>query len=160
MDTKRVDFNIDGVLRDALRKMQVHVRLREAAVWRVWDRVVGETVAQQAQPASVRRGILFVTCSSPVWMQQLQFMKGVILEKLKQHLEKKVIKDIRFQIGVVSHGARETLGAAQPEVDLNEDEWQWVDEVMSPLRDTELQEIVKRIMVKDTMLKKKGRGTV
>jgi len=149
-----MDFNIKDVLNRTLRSMRLDRRVKEYAAWKVWDQVVGETVAQQAQPASVRRGILFVTCSSSVWMQQLQLMKVMILEKLNAHLGQGVIKDIRFQIGMVARLDERGSSPTGKDVSLEEDEMAWVNDVASPLRDPELRDVVKRVLAKDASLRK------
>ncbi|MBW2039180.1 MAG: DUF721 domain-containing protein [Deltaproteobacteria bacterium] len=149
-----IDFNLKAVLGEALRRLNLDARMRGYAVWGIWDQVVGERVAQQAQPAFVRRGILFVKCSSPAWMQQLQFMKGMILEGLNSRLGREVIKEIRFQIGLVSRPSVEGQSVRDQGVVLDEEERERMEEVLRPLQDPEVREVVRRIMVKGASAKK------
>ncbi|UCC66098.1 MAG: DUF721 domain-containing protein [Deltaproteobacteria bacterium] len=154
-DRRGIDFNLKAALKGALRSLNLDARMRGYAIWGIWDKVVGETVAQQAQPSFLRRGILFIKCSSPAWMQQLQFMKGMILEELNRQLGGEVIKDIRFQIGVVSRPSLEGQSVGDQDVVLDEAEKEWMTEALRPLQDPEVKEIVRRIMVKESSLKKK-----
>jgi len=151
---KRMYYNIGGVLEQTLRRMHLDTRVRQYRVWEVWDRAVGETVARHSQPSRVRRGILYVTCVSSVWVQQLQFMKGVILETLNRQLGKGLLKDIRFYVGVLESPSAHAVVPSGPEPPLDEGERQWMDEVASPVNDPELQEIVKRVIEKDLRAKK------
>jgi predicted nucleic acid-binding Zn ribbon protein len=66
---------LGDLLRQSLSRLEVAQQLEAYAVWPVWNDVVGKPVARNAQPERIRNGTLFVKVSSPVWMQQLQFMK-------------------------------------------------------------------------------------
>jgi hypothetical protein len=124
------------------------------AAWMVWDKAVGDTIAQQAQPAFMRGGVLFVKCSSSAWMQQLQFMKGQICAQLNQLLGKEVIKDIRFQMGMIDHPLRGESSAKDQEIVLDAAEQARIDEALRPLQDPEIREIARRIMIKEASAKK------
>jgi predicted nucleic acid-binding Zn ribbon protein len=60
-----------------------------------WVEVVGTVVAAQTRPTGIRRGVLYVATSSPVWAQNLIFERRRILEKLNPSLATP-ISDIRF----------------------------------------------------------------
>lgn len=92
---------IGDVLDKSLKRMAPAMRLDEYGVWPVWNDVVGKTIAQNAQPEKIRNGTLFVKVSSPVWMQQLQYMKEMIAEKLNSRLKAEVVKNIFFVVGRV-----------------------------------------------------------
>jgi predicted nucleic acid-binding Zn ribbon protein len=151
-----MDFNVSAAVKGALRRLNLDARMRGYAVWGVWDQAAGETVAQQAQPAFVRGGVLFVKCSSSAWMQQLQFMKVTIREELNRLLGKEVIKDIRFQMGVISRPIQEKSSVKDQEVVLDDAERERIDEALRPLQDAEMRAIVRRIMIKGASANKKG----
>ena len=87
------------VLGNSLKRLDLSYRLSEYGVWPVWNEVVGKTIAANAQPEKIRNGTLFVKVTSSVWMQQLQFMKEMIAEKLNHRLEREVVKNIFFVVG-------------------------------------------------------------
>jgi predicted nucleic acid-binding Zn ribbon protein len=64
--------------------------------------MVGDIIARNAQPEKIRQGTLFVKVSSHVWMQQLQYMKDQISDKLNQKLGGEVVKNIFFYVGEIS----------------------------------------------------------
>ena len=76
--------SVGAVLEQSLKRLDLAPRLDEYGVWPIWRDVVGQTIARNAQPEKIRNGTLFVKVSSPVWMQELQFMKEMITEKLNQ----------------------------------------------------------------------------
>ena len=153
---RTINFNVSVAVKGALRRLNLDTKMRGYAVWGVWDQAVGETVAQQAQPAFVRGGVLFVKCSSSAWMQQLQFMKVTIRDELNRLLGNEVIKDIRFQIGTISCSTHGESSLKDQAVVLDDAERERIDEALRPLKDPEVKEIVRRIMVKGAFVNKKG----
>ena len=93
---------VGEVLGNSLKRLDLSYRLSEYGVWPVWDEVVGKTIAANAQPEKIRNGTLFVKVTSSVWMQQLQFMKEMIAEKLNHRLNKEVVKNIFFVVGRIN----------------------------------------------------------
>lgn len=95
---------LGAILDKSLKRLQISVRLDEYGVWPVWNEVVGSTIARNAQPERIRNGTLLVKVTSPVWMQQLQFMKEMIAEKLNHRLRTEAVKNIFFVVGVIDKG--------------------------------------------------------
>ncbi len=97
--------SIGDVLEQSLKRLDLATRLDDYAVWPIWNEVVGKVIARNAQPEKIRNGTLFVKVSSPVWMQQLQFMKEMIASKLNHRLKNETVKNIFFMVGRVDIGA-------------------------------------------------------
>ena len=104
--------SLGEVLEQSLKRLDLVVRLDEYAVWPIWNEVVGPVIARNAQPEKIRNGTLFVKVSSPVWMQQLQFMKEMIAGKLNHRLKGEVVKNIFFMVGRIER-QEELTPAAQ-----------------------------------------------
>ncbi|MCJ7545213.1 MAG: DUF721 domain-containing protein [Deltaproteobacteria bacterium] len=151
---RALDFNVQAVVKGALHRLNLDAKMQGYAAWAVWDKAVGDTIAQQAQPAFMRGGVLFVKCSSSAWMQQLQFMKGKMCEQLNRLLGKEVIKDIRFQMGMIDRSSRGDATVKDQEVVLDAAEQARIDEALRPLADPEMREIARRIMIKEASAKK------
>lgn len=117
--------NLGAVLEQSLKRLDLAARLEEYAVWPIWNDVVGGVIARNAQPEKIRNGTLFVKVSSPVWMQQLQFMKDMIAAKLNHRLKGEIVKNIFFMVGridVTEEIAREQNNVADnPEGQLDEE---------------------------------------
>lgn len=99
---------LSDVLALSLKRLDLNSRLEDYGVWTVWNQVVGEAIARNAQPEKIRNGTLMVKVSSPVWMQQLQFMKEMIASKLNEQLKSPVVKNIFFVVGHIEPAADET----------------------------------------------------
>lgn len=109
---------LGAVLEQSLKRLDLEHRLDEYAVWPIWNEVVGPVIARNAQPEKIRNGTLFIKVSSPVWMQQLQFMKDMIAGKLNHRLKGEVVKNIFFMVGRID--ATEEAAAPAPESDAAE----------------------------------------
>jgi len=88
-------------LQRILRRIDPERRIEAYRVWRFWDEVVGDAIAARAQPTRVQDGILVVTVSSAPWMQELQFLKATILERLNARLGAPLLTDLFFVSGSV-----------------------------------------------------------
>jgi hypothetical protein len=67
-----------------------------AALWRVWDEVVGDHIARRAQPIRLRGRTLVVAVSSAPWMQELQLLKPTIRAELNRRLPTALVEDLFF----------------------------------------------------------------
>jgi hypothetical protein len=90
-------------------------RWNEYRVWEVWEEAVGEALARKACPTKIQNGKLFVTVSNSVMMQELQFAKATLRERLNKKLGAVVVRDIMFVIGRVSDRLlRQSIPALRP----------------------------------------------
>ena len=95
---------LGAVLDQSLKRFDLSQRLDEYGVWPIWNEVVGKTIARNAQPEKIRNGVLFIKVTSPVWMQQLQFMKEMIVDKINQRLDCTAVKNLFFMVGHIDTG--------------------------------------------------------
>jgi hypothetical protein len=115
--TKKIpSWNATGaVLATMVPQFAPSPRWNEYRVWDVWEEAVGETLARKACPTKIQNGKLFVTVSSSVMMQELQFAKATLRERLNKKLGASVVRDIMFVIGRVSDRVlRQSIPAQRP----------------------------------------------
>ena len=93
---------IHSILDKALKTLEIDVPLKTYSIIGAWNEIVGESVAGHSQPRSIRNQILFVDVAHPTWMQQLQFLKSTLLDRVNAFLGEPLIEDIRFKVGKVS----------------------------------------------------------
>jgi hypothetical protein len=105
---------VEDVLQRVLQRVDPDKQLHAHTIWTFWDDEVGPTIARRAQPARFRNGILFVTVATHSWMQELQFVKDELRERLNQRLGSDLVRDIFFHTGTVEPPA-ETPEDAPPE---------------------------------------------
>jgi hypothetical protein len=133
------------VLHKSLQRLELSTRLDEYGVWPIWNDVVGSTIARNAQPEKIRNGTLFIKVTSPVWMQQLQYMKEMIAERLNQRLKTNLVKNLFFVVGQVNIEGVEGESKPTPESStalqdrLNED-------FLESVPDPEIRQAFKRLL--------------
>jgi hypothetical protein len=141
---------IGGLLDWVCKELDLQAGLKAYKVFEVWDEVVGATIAKKAKPEMLRNRVLIVKVSSSPWIQELQFMKEQIKEKLNDRLGEKLIDDLFFEIGKVqlnkeSHtnqSSGEWLELSLPQQELRE-----VENSLKGLKDPDLSLIIKRILL-------------
>lgn len=136
------------ILEHLFQRLNLKRPLREQGVFAVWNACVGETVAAHAQPGSIQKGQLLVTVSDPAWMNQLQFLKEEIKQKLNSSLGRGVVRELRFRVGEVkrleqpapaSRGSRPVL--------LEAGVVQAIEEAVAVIEDEEVRESVRRYLI-------------
>ena len=134
---------VGEVLGNSLKRLDLSYRLSEYGVWPVWDEVVGKTIAMNAQPEKIRNGTLFVKVSSSVWMQQLQFMKEMIAEKLNHRLNREVVKNIFFVVGRIDSPKPSETQTSTPPID---QEPKIDQQFLESVSDPELRQAFKKLL--------------
>lgn len=146
MDKKAAQLERLGeILEKSLKRLDLSGRLVEYGIWPIWNETVGPVIARNAQPDRIRHGTLFVKVASPTWMQQLQYMKEMIAEKLNQRLGTEVVKNIFFVVGKVDAGevkpkAKQTFAPSPPPAEIKLD----LAELHS-IRDPEIRQALRRL---------------
>jgi predicted nucleic acid-binding Zn ribbon protein len=137
---------LSDVLAKSLKRLDLGPRLDEYGVWPVWRDVVGEPIARNAQPEKIRNGTLFVKVSSPVWMQQLQFMKEMIAETINQRLRAEIVKNIFFVVGRMDSGPSETQVALEPAQPATAARSELDEEFLESVEDPEIRQAFKKLL--------------
>ena len=105
-DSSKAISSINSILRGVAGmypKMDRHVSC--LPLWKNWPDIVGREIADVSWPYCLRSDacdVLVIWVLDSMWMQQLQFNKMTILEKIEAALHSDVIKDIKFCLGDVS----------------------------------------------------------
>lgn len=101
-------------LRNILRRIDPHDRMRAYGVWNFWNEEVGDSIARHAQPESLHAGVLTVRVDGAAWMQELQFLKEGIRERLNRRLGAALVHDLYFISGAVRSARVEEAESAAP----------------------------------------------
>ncbi len=88
-----------ALMESVFRGTPAEKRLREGKIWLVWESAVGEQIAARAKPVRFAGGVLTVMVASAPWMQQLNFLKKTIVEKLNHALGEPLVTDIYLKAG-------------------------------------------------------------
>jgi len=89
---------LGDIIANILAGSDLPFNLADAALWKVWDQVVGTAIAAHAKPLWIKNGQLRVEVSDPIWVQELRFMEQTIREKLNGELGRKAVEKIDFRL--------------------------------------------------------------
>ena len=87
---------IGTILGDLAEELGIRGKLKQYEAVTRWAEVVGERIAQEAEPQKIEKGVLLVRVRTGVWRNELTMRKAEILAKLNQAIGEAVIKDIKF----------------------------------------------------------------
>jgi predicted nucleic acid-binding Zn ribbon protein len=138
--------HVGAVLDQSLKRLDLAPRLDEYSVWPIWNEIVGKTIARNAQPEKIRNGTLFIKVSSPVWMQQLQFMKNMIADKLNQRLKQDIVKNIFFMVGRIDAAEEEALTQPHANQATETAEREVNEEFLTSIDDAEIRDAFKKLL--------------
>lgn len=71
----------------------------DSEIWSIWEEVVGQTIAEHAQPSNIKGKKLRVHVSEPIWLQELEFVAETIKGKLNKKLGRNAVEKIIFRLG-------------------------------------------------------------
>jgi hypothetical protein len=143
------------VLGEFLRRTGINRKIQEQKILNSWEEAVGEGVAERTQAIRVQNRVLQVKVANSVWMQELQFMKELIMQKLHRQAGKNILQDLRFFLGEIEPSGEKSRNKKKERALLNglssglsAAEKERIDRALSGLTDPELREILGRIYAK------------
>lgn len=90
--------SIKDIISTLLKDPSLPFNPADARIWEVWDEAVGPGIAGHARPSWIRKGLLRVEVSDPIWLQELEFLSDDIRERLNERLGGKRIKKLEFRL--------------------------------------------------------------
>ena len=88
--------NIGNIFQKMFKDLGIDKPMQQYQAVNLWPQVAGERVAEISTAEKIEKGVLYVRVDSPVWRNELVFMKSDIIQKLNKALSKSVVKDIKF----------------------------------------------------------------
>ncbi len=135
---------IGEILERSLKRFDQSGRLAEYGVWPIWNDIVGPAIARNAQPEKIRQATLFVKVTTAMWMQQLQYMKEMIIDKLNERLGSQVVKNIFFFVGQIDTPpiTPKTISISEPSLPKPE----FKEEELELLKDPKIRDAFRRLI--------------
>lgn len=146
-------LKLGDFLHNTLKRRKINLDMADTSLVDTWNKSVGEVITAQTFPFKLKNNTLFVKVSNSTWMQQLQFMKQDIIDKVNPAFADKTVKDIYFSIGKIP-----TPSATKEEIEytsgqvlysLKERDRRLIRESLKSIDDDELRSIIKRVMTKE-----------
>jgi predicted nucleic acid-binding Zn ribbon protein len=88
------------VMPRVLKGLGLDRRRVEAEVVKVWNNLLDPQIVAHAQPTGLRKGTLFVTVDSSVWLSEIvRYRRREILDRLQHSFGRDFIAKISFRVG-------------------------------------------------------------
>jgi hypothetical protein len=92
--------DVADILPRVLGELRMDRRQTEAELVKVWNSLIDPVVVKHAQPTGLRKGTLFVTVDSSVWLSEIvRYRKREILDRLQHSFGKDLVSKISFKVG-------------------------------------------------------------
>ena len=90
-------------LKDLLGRVGERIGLQDpratGLVWTKWREIVGDAVAANAEPTSLRGGVLRVRATSPTWATELTYLGAEIRARANELAGADVVREVRVWTG-------------------------------------------------------------
>lgn len=121
-----------------------------------WHRLFNEPLSLHTYPVEIKNGELTINVDSPAWLAQLKFFRQDIIKKLHAYS----INSVKFKHGrVYSRGVKGSRGQgvkgtkpSNPRP-LESSELAWLNQTVSTVSDSELQENIRKAILKAVTLR-------
>ena len=91
---------VNAVLPRVLAGLRMDRRQAEAEVVKVWNNLLDPNIVAHAQPTGLRKGTLFVTVDSSVWLSEIvRYRRKEILDRLRHSFGPDLVTRISFRVG-------------------------------------------------------------
>jgi predicted nucleic acid-binding Zn ribbon protein len=75
-------------------------RSRDAGlIWSRWSQIVGASIAEHAEPSSLREGVLRVRADSPTWATELGYLAADIKARANELIGRGAVQEVRVWTG-------------------------------------------------------------
>ena len=138
-------YSLGDILFPLLKRRGLSYKIEENKLLKLWPDAVGKKISQQTKPEAFRNSTLFVKTTSPIWIQQLHFIKEEIILRVNTLYGKNIVKEIRFSIGHISEDNSPT-DTNDNQLYLHDRDKKMIAACTSSLSDPELASIFRRVM--------------
>ncbi|HEY3853234.1 MAG TPA: DUF721 domain-containing protein [Verrucomicrobiae bacterium] len=98
--TRQTAKSAGQVMPKLLSELRIDHRQSETEILRVWNNQLDPNITAHASPTGIRKGTLFVTVDSSVWLDEIvRYRRREILERLQNSFGRDLITKISFRVG-------------------------------------------------------------
>ncbi len=142
---------IGSLIAPLVREIGIEEAVRFGEIKKKWKELFKEPLSLHMYPSRLSNGELLINVDSPLWLQQLTFLKTQIIKNLTSFQ----VKDIRFRIGKVTGPQTRETGNLPPErTALKSDALRQIEDTVEGMEDGVIKESIRRAMEKSLTTKR------
>lgn len=144
---KRADSLVFSLVRD----LGIENSIRLIEIKKNWHNLFNEPLSSHVAPYKLSEGEILLNVDSPVWLQELNYFKKDVIEKLSPY----GVREVRLRLGRVSRIIKSGVQSQKSRIEpLTTEEISYIEKTVSQIGDKELRETVRRIVEKAIILNK------
>lgn len=132
-----------SVLSPLLKKLGIEEGTRLVCLQKDWDTILDKTLTMHMSPSKLTEGELLLNVDSPVWIQQLTYLKNELIKKLGAY----GVKSVRFRLGKIYKTKENTAGKKKPR-ELSGEDMELINSLISEITDNEIKKAAKSAIEK------------
>ena len=90
---------VSKILDNLIRQYGLEGKMNEYMMAEKWETIVGDIIASHSYPAGIHHKKLYIVVDSPVWLQEISFYKGDLVNKVNEYFGKKIIEEVYLKTG-------------------------------------------------------------
>jgi hypothetical protein len=140
----------DSLIIPLVKELGVEDGVRLAEMKKNWDDLFNEPLVSHMSPFMLSEGEVILNVDSPVWLQELNFLKEDIIKKLHHY----GVRSVRFRLGKVSTGIKSGIRSQSAtrreskDKSLTAKELSYIEETVSQINDDALRETARKAIQK------------
>jgi len=87
---------LNDLISEVLKGVEKRKGIGEDEIFRFLKDCVGKIIEKEIMPVRIDRKTIILSISSPVWMNEVSFLKEKIIKCINKKAGKTIIQDIRF----------------------------------------------------------------
>lgn len=88
------------------KKLRLDDPVAAGAIWRRWPDIVGDDIARNAEPTSLKEGVLRIRTSTPTWATEMSYLANDIKERVNRAIGKQLVREVKVWTSPAPIGPR------------------------------------------------------
>lgn len=148
--------SISPILKGLAKELGLEKGIASAMLQEHWKEIVGPQIASHTYPMEIRFDTLPLRVDSAVWMHQLSFLKGEIIEKCNRILGGESIRKLQLRTGPLPAAVDLSDGTPKPKGECSSEEAAFIERQLASIPDPELKEAVRRALQRHLLNERRG----
>jgi predicted nucleic acid-binding Zn ribbon protein len=94
----KAPLSLRDILPQALKPQGMNLKVGLYQLEQKWPALVGELLDRKSRPLRLQGKRLFIGVAGSSWANEMEYLRPVLLEKIRKEMPELGITDIRFQI--------------------------------------------------------------
>lgn len=99
LEVRRSPSLLGDAVSDVVGRRRWGDRLEGAAIFRVWEDVVGDDLARRCEPVKLVGGRLVVRAENPAWATEVRYLTTTIIERADEVLRPGLVQQVDVVVG-------------------------------------------------------------